>query len=102
MDKIFEKKGLGRPVGMWETKRNQYFDMISNGKVNEPRGQTLDYYNIKRGDDGKHFRATERCFNVQMYFGKSKSKIVELEKGSSQTKKAALKWEWKSPQLGLF
>ena len=54
MDKIFEKKGLARPVVLWETKRKHYFDMISNGKVNEPRGQTLDYYNVKRGDDGKH------------------------------------------------
>ena len=54
MDKIFEKKGLARPVGLWETKRKHYFDMISNGKVNEPRGQTLDYHDVKRGDDGKH------------------------------------------------
>ena len=56
MDKIFEKKGLGRPVGMSETKRKHYFEMINNGKLNEPKGQTLDYYNdnIKRGDDGKH------------------------------------------------
>ena len=55
MDKIFEKRGLGRPVGTWDTKRKQYFDMISNSKIKEPRGQTLEYYNIKKGDDGKHF-----------------------------------------------
>ena len=52
MDKIFEKKGLERPVGTWETKRKQYFD-IHSGKVKERSGQTLDYYNIKRGDDGE-------------------------------------------------
>ena len=50
-EKIFEKKGLERPVGTWETKRKQYFD-IHSGKVKERSGQTLDYYNIKRGDDG--------------------------------------------------
>ena len=55
MDKIFEKRGLGRPVGTWDTKRKQYFDMINNSKIKEPRGQTLEYYNIKKGDDGKHF-----------------------------------------------
>ena len=55
MDKIFEKKGLGRPVGTWDTKRKQYFDMINSGKIKEPRGQTIDYYNIKRGDDGKYY-----------------------------------------------
>ena len=54
MDKIFEKKGLGRPVGTWDTKRKQYFDMINNGNIKEPRGQTLEYYNIKKGDDGKY------------------------------------------------
>ena len=54
MDKIFEKKGLGRPKGDWDTKRKQYFDMINNGKIKEPRGQTLEYYNIKKGDDGKY------------------------------------------------
>ena len=55
IDKIFEKKGLGRPKGDWVTKRKQYFEMINSGKIKEPRGQTLEYYNIKKGDDGKHF-----------------------------------------------
>ena len=54
MDKIFEKNGLGRPVGTWDTKRKQYFDMINSGKIKEPRGQTLEYCNIKKGDDGKY------------------------------------------------
>ena len=30
--KDFEKMGLGRPKGDWDTKRKQYFDMINNGK----------------------------------------------------------------------
>ena len=47
MDKMFEK-GLGRPKGDWDTKRKRYFDMINNGKIKEPRGQTLEYYNIKK------------------------------------------------------
>ena len=55
MDKIFEKKGLGRPVGTWNKKKKQYFDMITNGKVKEPSGNTLDYYNIKKCHHGKHF-----------------------------------------------
>ena len=54
MDKIFEKKGLGRLKGDWDTKGKQYFDMINNGKIKEPQGQTLEYYNIKKGDDGKY------------------------------------------------
>ena len=38
MDKIFEKRGLGLgcPVGTWDTKRKQYFDMINNSKIKEP------------------------------------------------------------------
>ena len=54
INQIFEKKGLGRPKGDWDTKRKQYFDMINSGKIKEPRSQTLDYYSIKRGDDGKY------------------------------------------------
>ena len=54
MDKIFEKNGLGRPKGDWDTKRKQYFDMIHSGKTKEPRGQTLEYYISKKGDDGKY------------------------------------------------
>ena len=44
MDKILEKKGLGRSVGTWETKRKQYSDMKDSPRTN--------YYSIKGGDDG--------------------------------------------------
>ena len=46
MDKIFEKKQLGRPRGDHKTKRLQYFEMVKNKKIKEPKPQTLEYYKI--------------------------------------------------------
>ena len=55
MDKIFEKKQIGRPVGSWESKREQYFEMIKLGKIKQPKQDTLDYYQINRNpDDGTY------------------------------------------------
>ena len=46
MDKIFAKKQIGRPVGTWESKREQYADMLNKGKIVQPKESTLDYYKI--------------------------------------------------------
>ena len=52
---IFEKKQIGRPVGTWESKRQQYYDMIVKGKIKQPKQETLDYYKInKHPDDGTY------------------------------------------------
>ena len=51
VEKIFEKKGLGRPKGTFEDEQKQYIDMLNNGKIKQPKQQTLDYYSIiKEGD----------------------------------------------------
>ena len=46
IDKIFEKKQIGRPVGDYQTKRKQYHKMLLEGKIKEPKEQTLLYYKI--------------------------------------------------------
>ena len=46
IDKIFEKKQIGRPVGDYQTKRKQYHKMLQEGKIKEPKKQTLLYYKI--------------------------------------------------------
>ena len=52
---IFEKKQIGRPVGTWESKREQYHDMLAKGKIKQPKQDTLDYYKInKHPDDGSY------------------------------------------------
>ena len=48
MNKIFEKKQIGRPVGSWEDKRKQYFEWITTGKITQPKEETLTYYRINR------------------------------------------------------
>ena len=54
MDKIFQKKGLGRPSGDHETKRQSYFEMVSKGRIKNPKEQALEYYKIaKDGDEYK-------------------------------------------------
>ena len=51
IDKIFEKKGIGRPSGDYDTKRKKYCDMLNKGQINSPKEQTLEYYKIIKEDD---------------------------------------------------
>ena len=51
MDKIFEKKSIGRPKGDHQTKRQQYYDMIVSNKIKQPKEQTLEYYKITKDGD---------------------------------------------------
>ena len=46
MDRIFEKKALGRPRGDHNSKRLQYFEMVKSKKIKEPKPATLEYYKI--------------------------------------------------------
>ena len=55
MDEIFAKKGLGRPVGSYESKRNSYFEMVSNSRIKQPKKETLEYYRIGMDKDGKYY-----------------------------------------------
>ena len=52
INKIFEAKKIGRPVGSYETKQLQYLEMLNNGKIKQPKQQTLDYYSIIKEGDG--------------------------------------------------
>ena len=45
-----EKKPVGRPAGTYETKRQQYFDMLTSGKIIAPKTATLQYYRIIKDD----------------------------------------------------
>ena len=51
MDKIFEKKQIGRPVGDFDTKRVQYLKMLNESKIEQPKQQTLEYYGINKDGD---------------------------------------------------
>ena len=51
IDKIFEKKGIGRPSGDYDTKRKKYCDMLNKGQIKSPKEQTLEYYKIIKEDD---------------------------------------------------
>ena len=46
INKAFEKKQIGRPIGSWEEKRKQYFEWITSGKITQPKEDTLAYYKI--------------------------------------------------------
>ena len=51
IDKIFQKKQLGRPVGDFDSKRLQYLKMLNENKIKQPKTTTLEYYGIdKEGD----------------------------------------------------
>ena len=51
MDKIFEKKQIGRPVGDFDSKRLQYLKMLNDNKIKQPKQQTLEYYGINKEGD---------------------------------------------------
>ena len=46
IDKIFEARSVGRPRGSFEEKRKQYHKLLLEGKIKEPKEQTLLYYKI--------------------------------------------------------
>ena len=46
IEKAFEKRGLGRPQGNFESKRQQYFKMLNEKKIAQPKEATLLYYKI--------------------------------------------------------
>ena len=51
LNKIFEKKQIGRPVGDFDTKRIQYLTMLNENEIKQPKTTTLEYYGIdKQGD----------------------------------------------------
>ena len=54
IDKIFEKKGIGRPSGDYDTKRKKYGDMLNKGQIKSPKEQALEYYELIKSDDGKY------------------------------------------------
>ena len=51
IDKIFEAKQVGRPAGSYETKQEQYVKMLNDGKIKQPKQQTLEYYKIVKVGD---------------------------------------------------
>ena len=54
MDKIFEKKQVGRPAGTFKTKQQQYLKMLNERKIKMPKTSTLEFYKIER--DGEVFK----------------------------------------------
>ena len=51
IDKNFQKKQLGRPVGDFDSKRVQYLKMLNENKIKQPKQQTLEYYGIEKNGD---------------------------------------------------
>ena len=51
VSKAFEKKGVGRPIGSHSDKRQQYFKMLTDGKIKNPKEMTLQYYNIQKNPE---------------------------------------------------
>ena len=51
IDKIFQKKQLGRPVGDFDSKRLQNLKMLNENKIKQPKTTTLEYYGINKDGD---------------------------------------------------
>ena len=59
LDKLFEKKQVGRPRGSFEEKQSQYLKMLNEGRVKQPQSQTLEFYKIER--DGELYKLRMGC-----------------------------------------
>ena len=51
VEEAFNKKGIGRPVGSFETKQGQYLKMPNENKIKQPKEQTLEFYRIAKDGD---------------------------------------------------
>ena len=51
IDKILEKKQIGRPAGSWDDKRRQHAHWITDGKIKQPKETTLEFYNMFKGTE---------------------------------------------------
>ena len=52
-----EQKPIGRPAGNYESKRQQYMEMLNSGKITTPKEQTLEFYKIVNLDGKYHLQA---------------------------------------------
>ena len=65
--KILEKKGVGRPVGNWDSKREQYLKMLNEDKIKQPKPQTLEFYKIVKVGDKYVFIDLCVSYNYFLY-----------------------------------
>ena len=49
--KILESRGVGRPRGDHNSKREQYLKMLNEKKIKMPKDATLQYYGIEKNGD---------------------------------------------------
>ena len=54
IDKIFEKKQIGRPAGSFEDKQKQYMDMLNKNKIKSPKQETIEFYKLFKNEEGKY------------------------------------------------
>ena len=54
IDKIFEKKQIGRPSGSFQDKQKQYMDMLNKNKIKSPKTETIEFYKLFKNEEGKY------------------------------------------------
>ena len=54
LDEILKKKSIGRPSGSFDERQQQYFKLVSTGKIKSPVAKTLDYYQICKSETGEY------------------------------------------------
>ena len=51
LKKHLQRRALGRPAGSYESKQGQYLKMLNDGKIKQPKEQTLEFYKIAKDGD---------------------------------------------------
>ena len=52
--KDFRSRGVGRPSGSYKDKKKQYLKLLNEGKIKQPKPETLSYYEIEKDSEDKY------------------------------------------------
>ena len=80
MNKIFEKKQIGRPAGSFEDKQKQYMDMLNKNKLKVRSKKLLNFTNCLRTK-----RVNMKQYNKYLNHSNNMN-LLELFSGSQNTK----------------
>ena len=50
MEKIIEKKQIGRSSGSFQDKQNQYMDMLNKNKITSPKQEAIELYTLFKNE----------------------------------------------------
>lgn len=54
VQKILESRGVGRPSGSYEDRKEQYLKLLNEDKIKTPKPETLLHYEIEKDAEDRY------------------------------------------------